>query len=107
MKKSVVWFIVGLFGVAVTAAMAHVSLRTRIVRAGYDIGERMREVRVLEEEGRKLRVERSLLRSPERIERVARERLGMVTPAPDQIRVVRVGGEIAATTVTRRALPRP
>jgi cell division protein FtsL len=88
-------FILGLFAVGVTAAVAHVSLRTRVIRAGYDLGERMREVRILEEEGRRLRVELSLLRSPERIERVARERLGMVTPGPDRIRVVRIADKVA------------
>lgn len=89
-------FIIGLFAVGVSAATAHVTLRTRVVRAGYDIGERMREIRALEEEQRRLRVELSLLRSPERIEKVARERLGMVTPAPDQIRVVKAGTTLAS-----------
>jgi cell division protein FtsL len=95
MTRRLVLLILCLFGVGVAAATAHVSLRTRVIRAGYDLGERMREVRVLEEERRRLRVELSLLRSPERIERVARERLGMVTPSPDRIRVVKVPGPVA------------
>jgi cell division protein FtsL len=95
MKTTVTLFILGLFAVVVGAATAHVSLRYRMIRTGYEIGERMHEVRVLEEEGRRLRVELALLRSPERIERVAHEKLGMVKPDAGHIRVVHVANEVA------------
>jgi cell division protein FtsL len=94
MKKSVALFMIGSFAVVVTAAVAQVSLRYRIVRTGYALGERLAEQRALEEQGRKLRLELSLLRSPERVEKLAREKLGMVRP--DQIRVVRTVTEVAA-----------
>jgi cell division protein FtsL len=38
---------------------------------------------------RELEIERAMLSSPERVERVARERLGMIQPTPEQIRIVR------------------
>ena len=45
------------------------------------------ELRRLEEENRRLRLERSMLRHPDRIERYA-QHLGMIRPDPRQIRVV-------------------
>ena len=96
MKKMPVLFIVGAFAIVVCGAVAHVSLRYRAIRAGYDIGEKLQEKRELEEEGRKLRLELSLLRSPDRIERLAREKLGMVRPSPEKIRVVRTGTQVAS-----------
>jgi cell division protein FtsL len=90
MKKTVTLFILGGFVAIVTAATAHVSLRYRLIQAGYDLGEKSEELRALEQQNRKLRLEASLLRSPERIERLARDRLGMVRPDPEHVRVVRV-----------------
>jgi cell division protein FtsL len=90
MKKTVTLFILGGFAAIVTAATAHVSLRYRVIRAGYELNERSAELRALVEENRKLRLELSFLRSPERIERLARDKLGLVRPDPEQIRVVRV-----------------
>jgi cell division protein FtsL len=98
MKKSAVLFIstiVGAFAVVVVAAVLHVSLRTGVTRTGYLIGEKLAEGRELEEEARKLRLELSLLHSPERVERLAREKLGMVRPDPERIRVVRPGTQLA------------
>ena len=95
MKKSMVLFILGAFAILVGGAVAHVSLRYRAIRAGYEIGDRLAEKRELEEEGRKLRLELSLLRSPERIEKLAREKLGMVRPSPEKIRVVHGGTQVA------------
>jgi len=95
MKKTAILFIVGAFAVVVVAAVLHVSLRTRVIRTGYQLTERLAEKRELEEEGRKLRLELSMLRSPERIERFAREKLGMVRPDPERIRVVRSQDQVA------------
>jgi cell division protein FtsL len=95
MKKSSVAFIFAVFALTVGTAALHVGLRYRIVRVGYQIGERLREQRELEEEGRKLRLDLSMMRSPERVERLARERLGMVRPDPERIRVVRTATQVA------------
>jgi cell division protein FtsL len=93
MKKTTALFLIGPFLVVVTTAVAQVSLRYRIVRAGYAVGEKLAEQRALEEEGRRLRLELSLLRSPERVEKVARGDLGMVRP--EQIRVVHTAQAVA------------
>jgi cell division protein FtsL len=95
MKKTAVLFILGAFAVVVVAAGLHVSLRYRVLRTGYAIGEKLTEKRELEEEARKIRLELSLLRSPERVERLAREKLGMVKPDPERIRVVRTQRQLA------------
>jgi cell division protein FtsL len=95
-KKSVTPFILAGFAAVVVAATAHVSLRYRLIRAGYEIGERMEVIAALEQENRKLRLEQSFLRSPERIERLARDKLGLVRPDPERIRVVRVPGKEVA-----------
>jgi cell division protein FtsL len=86
-----------MFVSVVGAALAHVTLRLGAIRLGYAISVETRERQRLEEEDRRLRLERSLLRSPARIERLAREKLGMTRPDPAQIRVVRPGAtELAA-----------
>ena len=76
----------------VAAALAHVSLRLGVIRLGYAITEASATKDKLEEENRRLRFERSSLRSPERIEARATQELGMKRPDPEQIRVVTTGG---------------
>jgi cell division protein FtsL len=85
------------FVAVLVASLAYVSLRLGVIHTGYAIAEQSGERRALEEENRKLRVEEALLRNPERIERLAREKLGMVRPDPQRIRVVKPdSGELAA-----------
>jgi len=74
--------------------IAHVSRRHDVVRLGYTLSEQTTALRKLEEENRRLRLERSMLRHPDRIERRA-QHLGMTRPDPSQIRVI----DPAATTV--------
>jgi cell division protein FtsL len=64
-----------------------VSQRTQLVRVGYELSEATQTLRVLSEENRRLRLEKSMLSHPERIERFARER-GLRSPAPGQLRVL-------------------
>ncbi len=90
--RGAVLLLVSMFASVVAAALAHVSLRLAVIRLGYSISERTRERQTLEDENRKLRIELSLLRNPERIERLARDKLGMARPEPGQIRVVKPAG---------------
>jgi cell division protein FtsL len=76
----------------VTAAVlalgiGHVNRRHEAVRLGYELARETDELRALKEENRRLRLERSMLRHPDRIERHALT-LGMARPDPAQIRVV-------------------
>lgn len=83
----------GVIGLAVLATLCtalgvrHVADRRDIVRVGYELSAATVELRRLEEDNRRLRLERSVLTNPERIERLAAG-LGMARPSPDQIRVV-------------------
>ena len=75
--------------VLVVAAIGifHVWSRTRVVAAGYALGELQREHVNLESEHDRLRVEVETLRSPAALERIARTRLGMAPPAPGAVSV--------------------
>jgi cell division protein FtsL len=73
--------------IALLAALAvfHVWGRTRVVAAGYALGELQRAHVSLESEHDRLRIEVETLRSPAALERVARTRLGMAPPAPGAV----------------------
>lgn len=86
MKRGTLLMLVIMFVSVTAAALAHVSLRLGVIRMAYAISEASAERRALEEQKRKLLIERSLLRSPERIERLAHDKLGMRHPLPAQLR---------------------
>lgn len=73
---------------AVVAAIGvfHVWARTRVVAAGYELGELQKEHVRLTSEHDRLRIEVETLRSPAALERFARTRLGMAPPAPGAVR---------------------
>ena len=55
------------------------------IQYGYRIEEAQKKKDQLAEIGRQLRLERASLRSPQRIDSIARGELGMVVPAPGQL----------------------
>ena len=59
--------------------------RTQI---GYDLSQLKKKEMQFTETNRKLRLELAILKSPGRIEKVAREKLGLRQPSPDQIVVL-------------------
>jgi len=61
------------------------------IRLGYELTKAQAELRDAREENRRLRLEYSVLVSPERIRPLA-EALGMHKPVPSQIRVVSPAG---------------
>ena len=68
--------------------LRQVAHRREVVRLGYELSSATAELRRLDEQARRLRLEKSVLTSPARIERLAIG-LGMVRPTPEQVRVVR------------------
>ncbi len=77
---------VALGAVALVAiAVLLVWVRLQVVDAGYELSTGRRVEQRLEQEQRELDLEIATLTSPPRLERVARERLGMKPPAPGQI----------------------
>src|SRR5215470_9757262 len=55
------------------------------IQYGYRIEEAQKKKEQLSETGRQLRLERATLRSPKRIDAIARRELGMVVPSPGQV----------------------
>lgn len=88
--------------VSTAIGVRHVADRRDVVRVGYALSSATAELRRLEEDNRRLRLERSVLTSPARIERLA-VGLGMARPGADQIRVVR--DTALATAATGGAQP--
>ena len=95
-RQAAIVALLALFLGGMTTALAQASLRLGVIRMSYASSEAARERQKLEEENRKLLLERSLLRDPARIEALARERLGMTRPESSRIRVVRPGVAVVA-----------
>lgn len=76
-------------GVLVVLVLAVVGIRLHQVRLSYRLDGLHRMRAELEEARSRLRVEVDTLRSLARIEGKARAELGMVPPAPDQVRLAR------------------
>jgi cell division protein FtsL len=71
----------------------HVWSRTRVTAVGYELGRLESEHRQLLAERDRLNLEVATLRSPGRLERFARERLGMAPPAPGAVVAGMAGGK--------------
>lgn len=76
-----------LFLLALLAVLSLVTIwsRVQVVQYGYDINRLISNQQVYLENNKKLKTEVATLRSPERLEKTAREKLGMQTPAEGQI----------------------
>jgi cell division protein FtsL len=85
----------------------HVWSRTRVLAAGYELGRLESEHRQLLAERDRLKLEVATLRSPGRLERFARERLGMAPPAPGAVVAGMVGGKGVVGGVVDGAGRRP
>lgn len=59
--------------------------RVQIVQIGYDIGELQRQQKDLRVENQNLKMEISVLKAPERIEKLATEKLQMTWPTPEKV----------------------
>lgn len=74
----------GLIGVT----LVHVWLRLQVVQVGYVLSTTSKLQDRLEQENRELKVELATLLSPERLEALARKRLGMILPEKGQVIVL-------------------
>lgn len=63
----------------------YVWYQTESVRLGIDIGNSQARIRELRDEIRTLEVRRAALLDPERVEGIAREKLGLVDPRDEEI----------------------
>lgn len=83
-KRFLLLWVVALVATA-SAFLAHLALRFENVRLGYDVDLARREQQRLVEQQRLLSIEAATLRTPERVETVARGTLGMDMPAADEV----------------------
>jgi cell division protein FtsL len=74
--------------VLVGVALAHVWLRLQVVQMGYELSTTSKLQNQLEQEQRALRVELATLMSPDRLEAMARKRLGLTPPEKGQVIVL-------------------
>jgi cell division protein FtsL len=87
-------------GLVMMLGIAHVNRRQEVIHLGYELSTATEELTRLQEENRRLRLEKAALTNPERIRRLA-ESLGMSHPGSTQIRVVRDGDELARVQAGR------
>src|SRR5207244_3517531 len=78
------------------AALFHLWIRTRVTERGYQLSRLSSEYRDLTREHESLQLKAAELKSPQRIEQLAREKLAMGPPAMDRV-VVLVGGAVRAS----------
>lgn len=75
-----------LLAAALTAVgLVHAASRVMVVRLGYELSAQENENRALMRDRDRLKVELATLKSPLRLERVAREQLSMGPPAPGTV----------------------
>lgn len=89
---------------AAIIGIAHVGRRQQVIQLGYQLSRATEALEREQEENRRLRLEKSILTNPARIEQLA-ESLGMTQPGPDQIRVIRIPG--ARATIDGLWAPAP
>jgi cell division protein FtsL len=70
--------------------LGYVWQRMDFLRVSYRYEKLQKEKQALLEQSEQLKVERATLMDHERIERLARQRLGLVDPSPDDVRNVRL-----------------
>jgi cell division protein FtsL len=94
-------FAAGTLSCAMVAAamLLHAWVRTRVTEAGYALSRLSVEYRELTREHERLQIAAAELKSPQRLEELARTRLNMGPPPVDRV-VVLVGGAVRANVLT-------
>ena len=87
-RQRELWKSVGIAAFLVIAFLFSAWQHFELLRHGYQVEEMQRERAAQEELTRQYRLEIETLRSPARIERLATDRLGMVSPASDDATVI-------------------
>ena len=70
------------------AVLVHVWARLQVVRMGYVLSTTSKLQTRLEQENRELKIELATMTSPDRLETLARQRLGLVPPEKGQVVVL-------------------
>ncbi|MCP3162607.1 cell division protein FtsL [Myxococcus qinghaiensis] len=94
-----------LFSLFAAVGMLHVTSRVMVVDMGYRLSRAEAESRSLTRENDRLKLELATLKAPGRLERVAREQLGMTMPAGSA--VVSLSAEKPARSSASASAPSP
>jgi cell division protein FtsL len=86
LKTMAVWFL--LMAVFISQLLLYTWCRVQCVRVGYEISREADNYRKLIALQNNLKLEIARLKSPDRIERIAKDQLGLVTPAPEQMIII-------------------
>lgn len=87
-------------GLLAAVGILHVAARTEVVDTGYTLSHLEAENRSLTLENDRLRLELATLKRSARLEKLAKDSLGLAPPAPGSVTVL-------FRTAQRAALPRP
>jgi len=79
------WFPLWIYPVLIVMAIGTVWLRLAVVRTTYEINQSDRITRNLEQESEQKQLRLTALRSPRRLETIAKSKYGLVQPRADQI----------------------
>ncbi len=82
-------YIMLLILIFLSCCMIYIWSSSKKIQLGYEISKLKRKEAELLEINRELKLEISVLKSPQRLERIAKERFGLKHPEPDQIIVLR------------------
>jgi cell division protein FtsL len=74
-----------LLALCTAGALAHVAVRMHSIQIAYALGRERRTNTELEEQRRRLNIEIGMLKDPDRVIGIAREKLGMGPPAPENV----------------------
>jgi cell division protein FtsL len=92
--------------VLAAAALVQIRVRTQVTHEAYALTRAASETRQLENQQRSLKAEVARLESPNRIEQLARERLGMGPAKAEQILILSGGVRPAAAAPGKAAVAR-
>jgi cell division protein FtsL len=99
-----------LLGLCTVGALAHVAVRMHSIQIAYALGRERRTNTELAEQRRRLNIEIGMLKDPDRVIGIAREKLGMGPPAPENVVRMdsgRLGRATAASVATPGGAPAP
>jgi cell division protein FtsL len=85
-KRIALWL--SLLCVFIVELLVYTWVRVQCVRVGYEISALNKEQQQLAELQANLKVELARLKAPQRITKIAQEKLGLTLPAPKQIMVL-------------------
>lgn len=81
-------YVLSLIGAGLFLALVFVWVRVQVIQLGYEVSKIRKETRDLTELKNKLRSEVGALKSPARIETIAREQYGMRLPQTSEVVIV-------------------